>query len=136
MQIDSNRSRGRILVVDDDPCLVQIVSMYLTVEGYEVRSASDGDQALRDMEVFEPQLVLLDVMMSGLDGIATCRAIKQDPRRRHLPVVMFTALTRDTDEIAARGAGADRYIVKPFSLVGLGEVVRSQLAGDSLTPAV
>jgi two-component system response regulator MprA len=136
MQTASNRTRARILLVDDDACLVQIVSMYLTVEGYEVRCASDGDQALRDLEVFEPQLVLLDVMMAGLDGIATCRAIKAHPRWRQVPVIMFTALSRDTDEIAGRGAGADRYLVKPFSLVGLGEVVRTQLAGDKLSPAV
>jgi DNA-binding response OmpR family regulator len=136
MQNASTSPRARILIVDDDACLVQIVSMYLTVEGYDVHCASDGDQALRDLDVVEPHLVLLDVMMAGLDGIATCRAIKQHPRWRHLPVVMFTALDRDADEIAGRAAGADRYLAKPFSLVGLGEVVRGQIAGDSIPTAV
>jgi DNA-binding response OmpR family regulator len=136
MQTGSTTARPRILVVDDDACLVQILSMYLTVEGYEVRFAADGDQALRDLEVFEPHLVILDVMMAGLDGIATCRAIKQHPRWRTVPVIMFTALDREADEIAGRGAGADRYLAKPFSLVGLGEVVRGQIRDHTLPTAV
>jgi DNA-binding response OmpR family regulator len=129
MQTAAPDAKPRILIVDDDAYLVQIVTMYLTVEGFEVHFASDGDQALRDLDLVEPDLVLLDVMMAGLDGIATCRAIKQHPRWRSVPVVIFTALDRDADEIAGRNAGADRYLAKPFSLVGLGEVVRGQIAG-------
>ena len=101
--------------------------MYLGVEGYEVQAATDGDEALRSLDLFEPDIVLLDVMMPSLDGIATCRAIKCHPRWHGLPVVMFTALDRDHDETAGRAAGADRYLVKPFSLVGLCAVLRDQL---------
>jgi DNA-binding response OmpR family regulator len=136
MQTAGPDAKPRILIVDDDAYLVQIVTMYLTVEGFEVYFASDGDQALRDLDLVEPDLVLLDVMMAGLDGIATCRAIKQHPRWRSVPVVIFTALDRDADEIAGRNAGADRYLAKPFSLVGLGEVVRSQIAGRTAQTSI
>ncbi|HET9051572.1 MAG TPA: response regulator [Candidatus Dormibacteraeota bacterium] len=117
--------------MDDDACLVQILTMYLCVEGYEVHSATDGDEALRTLDLIEPDLVLLDVMMPSLDGIATCRAIKCHPRWGRLPVVMFTALDRDQDESAGRAAGADRYLAKPFSLVGLCAVLRDQLDSRS-----
>jgi DNA-binding response OmpR family regulator len=136
MQTAAPDAKPRILIVDDDAYLVQIVTMYLTVEGFDVHCASDGDQALRDLDLVEPDLVLLDVMMAGLDGIATCRAIKQHPRWRNVPVVIFTALDRDADEIAGRNAGADRYLAKPFSLVGLGEVVRSQIAGRTAQTSI
>lgn len=121
--------RPRILVIDDDPHLVRVVSMYLQVEGYEVVTARDGEEGLRDLEVNGADLVVLDVMMAGMDGVSTCRAIKGDPRFQHIPVIMFTALDREADEELGRAVGADRYLAKPFSLVGLGEVIRGHIEG-------
>lgn len=121
----------RILVVDDDPRLVHIVSTYLTIEGYDVVVAGDGDEALEKLAVAPVDLVILDVMMPGLGGIETCRRLKGDPRFADIPVVVFTALSREADVESARRAGADRFVTKPFSLIGLDTVIRSCL-GDPL----
>jgi len=119
----------RILVVDDDPRLLHVVSTYLSIEGYEVATAPDGEEALRVVGDVRPSLVILDVMMPGMDGIEVCRRIKQGPQTSHIPVLMFTALSRDEDVESGRAAGADRFISKPFSLQGLRTVIQSFL-GD------
>ena len=122
----------RILVVDDDPRLLHVVAMYLSIEGYEVDTASNGDEGLRLLEQRRPDLVILDVMMPGIDGLEACRRIKSNPETRAIPVVLFTALSRTDDVENGRAAGANRFINKPFSLIGLGAVIRSFLAEDSV----
>jgi len=82
----------RILVVDDDPRLLHVVAMYLSIEGYEVDTASNGEEGLRQLEQRRPDLVILDVMMPGIDGLEACRRIKSNPDTRAIPVVLFTAL--------------------------------------------
>jgi CheY-like chemotaxis protein len=126
--------RRRILVVDDDPRLLHVVSMYLTIEGYDVDAELDGAEGLRSLESARPDLVILDIMMPGIDGLEVCRRIKTDPRTRSIPVLMFTALSGDDDVESGRAAGADRFINKPFSLVGLATVIRSYLAEGSTLP--
>jgi len=122
--------RRRILVVDDDARLLHVLSMYLAIEGYEVQTAADGLEALACIAASRPDLVILDVMMPGLDGMEACRRIKDDPVTCHVPVILFTALSRDDDVERGRAAGADRFINKPFSLIGLGAVIRGLLAGE------
>jgi CheY-like chemotaxis protein len=122
--------RRRILVVDDDPRLLHVVSMYLRIEGYEVDSEPDGAAALQCLERSRPDLVICDIMMPGIDGLEVCRRIKSDPATRCIPVLMFTALSGDDDVENGRAAGADRFINKPFSLVGLSTVIRSYLAEE------
>ena len=119
--------RRRILVVDDDPRLLHVVSMYLRIEGYEVDAEPDGAAALQSLERSRPDLVICDIMMPGIDGLEVCRRIKSDPTTRCIPVLMFTALSGDDDVESGRAAGADRFINKPFSLVGLATVIRSYL---------
>jgi CheY-like chemotaxis protein len=126
----------RILVVDDDPRLLHVVAMYLSIEGYDVDTASNGEEGLRRVEAQRPDLVILDVMMPGIDGLEACRRIKSDPETRHIPVVLFTALSRTDDVESGRAAGANRFINKPFSLIGLGAVIRSFLSEDSPVSAV
>lgn len=121
----------RILVVDDDPRLLHVVAMYLSIEGYEVDTAVNGDEGLRLLEQRRPDLVILDVMMPGIDGLEACRRIKSNPETRAIPVVLFTALSRTDDVENGRAAGANRFINKPFSLIGLGAVIRSFLAEDA-----
>jgi DNA-binding response OmpR family regulator len=118
-------SKGRILLVDDDPRLSNIVAMYLNIEGYEVATAQNGEEGLAQIEEQVPDLVILDVMMPGLDGLETCKRIRSDPRTTNLPVLMFSALSGEDDIERARLAGANHLITKPFNLVGLGSVVRS-----------
>jgi two-component system cell cycle response regulator len=119
----------RVLIVDDDPRLLRVIDMYLTFEGFEVLTAVNGDEALARMDTLCPDLVILDIMMAGTDGIATCASIRSHPRTAHLPVIMFSALSADHDVERARLAGANHLITKPFNLAGLGAVVRSCFAG-------
>ena len=105
--------------------------MYLTIEGYDVTTASDGEEGLAAMDIARPDLVILDVMMPGMDGLEACRRIKRDPGTRAIPVLMFTALSREDDIEAGRSAGADRFINKPFSLIGLEAVIKTFLGSGS-----
>jgi DNA-binding response OmpR family regulator len=118
-------SKGRVLVVDDDPRLLHIVAMYLGIEGYDVATAQNGEQGLAEIAGQRPDLVILDIMMPGMDGIEACKRIRADPKTAALPVLMFSALTSDDDIERARLAGANHLIMKPFNLVGLGSVVRT-----------
>ncbi|MFN2582768.1 MAG: response regulator transcription factor [Candidatus Dormibacteria bacterium] len=123
-------SAGRVLVVDDDPRLLHIVEMYLSIEGFDVRTAENGEVALTLLEPEAPDLVILDVMMPGIDGIEVCRRIRESDAASTVPVIMFSALSGDDDLERARQAGANHMITKPFNLVGLGAVVRSFLPGE------
>ena len=115
----------RILLADDEPRLLHIVSMYLGMEGYDVRAVSDGEEALRAMAAETFDLAVLDVMMPGVDGIEVCRRIRANMATKSLPVLMFTSLSSDADVENARLAGANHMITKPFSLPGLGAVIKS-----------
>jgi DNA-binding response OmpR family regulator len=123
-------SQGRILIVDDDPRLLHIVAMYLGIEGYDVVTAENGEDGLREIEAHRPDLVILDIMMPGMDGVEACRRIRADPETQNLPVVMFSALSSDDDIERARLAGANHLITKPFNLVGLGSVVKTFFPAD------
>ena len=124
-------SRHRILVVDDDPRLLHIVAMYLGIEGYDVASASNGEEGLKRVDDHKPELVILDIMMPGMDGVEACRRIRANPETAHIPVLMFSALSGDDDVERARLAGATHLITKPFNLVGLGSVVKSFFGSEN-----
>jgi len=121
----------RVLVVDDDPRLLHIVAMYLGIEGYDVAVAADGAAGLTEIEKQTPDLIILDIMMPGIDGIETCRRIRADPVTAEVPILMFSALSGDDDVERARQVGANHLITKPFNLVGLGSVVKSFFAHDN-----
>ena len=123
-------SRG-VLVVDDDPRLLHIVAMYLGIEGYDVAVAADGAAGLTEIEKQTPDLIILDIMMPGIDGIEACRRIRADPATAEVPILMFSALSGDDDVERARQVGANHLITKPFNLVGLGSVVKSFFAHDN-----
>lgn len=123
-------TRGRILVVDDDPRLLHIVAMYLGIEGYEVMTAENGDDGLAKLQDRPPDLVILDIMMPGMDGIETCRRMRGHAPTADIPIVMFSALSSDDDIERARVAGANHLITKPFNLVGLGSVVKTFFPAD------
>lgn len=125
-------ARPRVLLVDDDPRLVHIVTLYLQVQQFEVFSACDAQAALDFLSRGLPDLVICDVMMPGVDGIALCRQVRGLPGGDRLPLIVFTALSDDADLHAARDAGADRVICKPFNLGGLGQAVH-ELLPESIT---
>jgi two-component system, OmpR family, response regulator MprA len=114
----------RILAVDDDAEILDVLSRGLKFEGYEVDTAEDGEKALTRFKETAPDLVLLDVMMPGMDGLEVAREIR---KMRDTPVLMLTAKDAVTDKVAGLDAGADDYIVKPFEFDELLARVRAHL---------
>jgi DNA-binding response OmpR family regulator len=101
-----------VLVVDDEPIVRDVVVRYLRRDGYDTLEAADGDAARAIIESGEPDLVVLDLMLPGTDGLALCRWIRE---RSNLPVIMLTALGEESDRIVGLELGADDYVTKPFS---------------------
>ena len=108
-------AKGKILVVDDEIYIVHILDFSLGMEGYEVLTASDGEQALETAQREQPDLIVLDIMMPKLDGYETCKLLKADDRTRQIPVILLSAKGRHTDQKIGYEVGADDYITKPFS---------------------
>jgi two-component system response regulator MtrA len=104
-------NRGRVLVVDDDAALAEMLTIVLRNEGFESRVCTTGDQALADLRDFRPDVVLLDLMLPGKDGIDVCREIRAESG---VPIVMLTAKSDTVDVVVGLESGADDYVVKPF----------------------
>ena len=117
-----------VLVVDDEPIVRDVVVRYLQREGYKTLEAGDGEQARKLIERNSPNVVVLDVMLPGMDGLAICRWIRQ---RSELPILMLTARGEEADRIVGLDIGADDYITKPFSPRELVARVRSVLRRTS-----
>ena len=115
---------GRIVVVDDDPTVAEVVGRYLVRDGHTVECVHDGHEALRRIAERQPDLVVLDLMLPGIDGLEVCRRLRE---RWPIPVVMLTALGDETDRLAGFEIGADDYVTKPFSPRELAMRVRSVL---------
>lgn len=103
--------KQKILVVDDDSNIAELICLYLVKEGFETEKASNGKEALRQMQRFDPNLVILDVMMPEMDGYETCREIR---KQSNTPVIFLTAKGETFDKVLGLELGADDYIVKPF----------------------
>ena len=102
----------RVLVVDDERTVTEVVERYLRREGYDVAVAGDGEEALRLAREWEPDLVVLDLMLPLVDGLEVCRRLRKDTQ---LPIIMLTARGEETDRVVGLEMGADDYVVKPFS---------------------
>ena len=105
-------SAARILVVEDEPVVAEVVERYLRRDGHQVRRVGRGDEALALFDEFAPELVVLDIMLPGVDGLEVCRRIRQ---RSNVPVIMLTARGEEVDKLLGLGIGADDYVTKPFS---------------------
>jgi two-component system, OmpR family, alkaline phosphatase synthesis response regulator PhoP len=108
-------AKGKILVVDDEIYIVHILDFSLGMEGYEVVTALDGEQAIEKARAEKPDLIVLDIMMPKLDGYETCKALKADPETKDVPVILLSAKGRNVDQKVGFEVGADDYITKPFS---------------------
>lgn len=111
----STQPRKKILVVDDEEITAGLAKTFLEKHGFDVVCAYDGEEALRVAKSLLPDLVLLDIMLPKVDGFEVCRRLKADPSFRRVPVLMFTAKGFSKDIEKGKEAGADEYIVKPFS---------------------
>ncbi len=132
----SGPERGTILVVDDDADIVRFVEMNLRLEGYRVLTARDGLEALDMVAAEVPDLVLLDVMLPGVDGVEVTRRLRADSRTSTLPVIMLTAKTMTADRVLGLTTGADDYIIKPFDTLELVARVKSTLRRNAEARAV
>ncbi|KAB2954214.1 response regulator transcription factor [Heliorestis acidaminivorans] len=102
----------KILIVDDEEEIVELLSDYLSVEGYSIVTAYNGEEALNKGQVEKPDLAILDIMMPQLDGFEVCRILRKDS---NIPILIISARQEESDKILALGLGADDYLVKPFS---------------------
>ncbi|MCB0006595.1 MAG: response regulator transcription factor, partial [Anaerolineales bacterium] len=107
-------TKNEILVVDDEASVVEVVSLYLRREGFQVAIARDGLSALQQLEMRQPALVVLDLMLPSVDGLEIIRRLRND-RGSKVPVIMLTARSQETDRIYGLELGADDYVTKPFS---------------------
>lgn len=115
----------RVLVVDDDPVTLEVLGAILDLEDFEVETCPDGDEALRRLAERRYDVLILDVMMPGTDGLEVCRRVRANPPTAELPVILLTAKARDTDREAGLEAGADAYLTKPFSPLELLDILHT-----------
>lgn len=120
-----------ILVVDDDPGILRIVEFTLQRSGYEVRTAPNGQEALKMLRTILPDLMILDVAMPGLSGFDLCHIVKRDQRLQNVPVIFFTAQDSPKDFRAGMDSGGVIYLLKPFKPEKLLQSVRLALLGRS-----
>ncbi len=113
--MSSSARSERVLVVDDEEDILELVRYNLSSEGYEVVTAVTGEAALDAARSAEPDLIVLDLMLPGIDGLDVARILKEDPRTRGIPIVMLTARGEEADVVRGLELGADDYLAKPFS---------------------
>jgi len=121
--------RPRLVVVEDEPALQKVLQMRLQMEGFEVRTASDGEEALLLIREERPDLVLTDLMMPVMDGAELTRAIKRDPDLKSIPVLVLTALKEKREREHLMAAGADGFAAKPYNSLELTARIR-ELVGQ------
>ncbi len=125
-------ARQKILIVDDDENICELISLYLTKEFYDTKMVGDGEEALRQFELFAPNLILLDLMLPGMDGYQVCREIRQ---RSSVPIIMLSAKGEVFDKVLGLELGADDYIIKPFDSKELVARVKAVLRRYQAAPA-
>lgn len=109
-------SKTRILIIEDEVNIIELLRYNLEENGYVVEFATDGLKGLECVKTFQPQLILLDLMLPGLDGIEVCKKIKQSELSEQIPIIMLTAKSTETDKVLGLEIGADDYLTKPFSI--------------------
>ncbi len=120
-------ARQSILVIEDEPDILELIRYNLAKEGFAVTGADTGEEGLDEARARAPDLILLDLMLPGIDGLEVCRALRADPRTGPIPIVILTARGEEADIVAGLERGADDYVVKPFSPKVLAARVRAVL---------
>jgi DNA-binding response OmpR family regulator len=124
---------GRVLVVDDDEVIRQLIAVNLTLEGFEVDTAVDGQDCLDKVVGIDPDVITLDIMMPRLDGWVTAMELRKNPATSHVKVVLITARAQDDDRSRGHQIGVDAYLTKPFDPAEMIRIVR-ELAGAPPSP--
>ncbi|BBO73569.1 hypothetical protein DSCW_09860 [Desulfosarcina widdelii] len=119
----------KILIVDDEPSITVPLKFLMEQNRFDVMVVHSGEDALTAIEVFEPDLVLLDVMLPAVDGFQVCQSLRENPLRKNLKIVFLSAMTRDLDIAKGNTLGADAYITKPFSNAEVVRQVKDLLSG-------
>nr|WP_247714121.1 phosphate regulon transcriptional regulator PhoB [Qipengyuania xiamenensis] len=139
MQEGAKVQAGKLLLVEDDPALSELLEYRFSNEGYDVRTTADGDEALLLASEELPDLVILDWMIEGTSGIEVCRRLRRDKSTAHVPIIMLTAREAEDDRIRGLETGADDYLTKPFSprellarVAAVMRRIRPVLAGESI----
>src|SRR5438477_5423927 len=109
-------AKSKILIVEDETSLVEVLSYNLQRDGYEVAVAKEGREGLRKAQMQLPDLVILDLMLPGLNGLDICRELRASPRTSGISILMLTAKGEETDQVVGFAVGADDYVTKPFSV--------------------
>src|SRR5215813_13710825 len=124
----NSEQKRNILVVDDEPQIARVLKTTLSSQGYGVRTAADGEQALQEMKSWQPDLIITDLRMPRMDGLELCRRVRTDSR---VPIIVLSVRGEETIKVEALDAGADDYITKPFSINELMARVRAALRRTS-----
>jgi len=129
-------ARGTVLVIDDEKDLIELVRYNLEKEGFEVIGALDGETGVRTALARKPDVVVVDLMLPGIDGLEVCKTLRSDTRTAKVPVIMLTARTTESDRVVGLELGADDYVTKPFSPRELAARVKAVLrrTGGHLEP--
>ncbi len=125
---EKKNNKKKILLVEDEKDMVYAVTLQLEAKGYEVITASDGQDGLDKARTKKPDLIILDLMLPKIDGYKVCRMLKFDNKYQNIPIILFTARAQDSDKKIGRDVGADVYITKPFEPSVLLDKIRELLA--------
>ena len=124
-------SKPKILIIEDERALIEILSYNLSNEGFEVLTASDGLAGLRRAQNALPDMIVLDLMLPGIDGLQICRQLRSDPKTQAIRILMLTAKAEEVDEIVGFNMGADDYVAKPFKIKPLISRIKALLRRPS-----
>lgn len=125
-------SKQKILIVDDDTNISDLIALYLTKECFDTKCVEDGEEALKEFEEFQPNLILLDLMLPGIDGYQVCREVR---KTSSVPIIMLSAKGEVFDKVLGLELGADDYIIKPFDSKELVARVKAVLRRTQMIPA-
>ncbi len=134
MLIQFYMSKAKILIVDDEPDMLELLDVDFSNQGYEVITAKTGEDAIIKTRDSLPDLILLDLMLPGIDGFDVCRDLRSDPTTKKIPIIMLTAKNTETDVTVGLELGADDYVTKPFSNKILASRVKALLRRSKETP--
>src|SRR2546425_723614 len=116
LSVRTSMAEQRILIIEDERALTEVLTYNLEREGYQIIVAHDGQEGLRKAQLLLPDLILLDLMLPVLDGLSVCRELRAGEQTRTIPILMLTAKAEETDQVVGFSLGADDYVTKPFSV--------------------